>query len=66
MHSSFYTKCEWKEIDDFDFFFKYLIPKYYGKYKMLLDVCKCLILRYALLTILFLCLLELENKFLDV
>ena len=33
------------------FFFKYLIPKYYGKYKMLLDVCKCLILRYALLFI---------------
>ena len=52
MHSSFYTKCEWKEINDFDIFvFESLIQNIIESIKMSLDVSKNLILRYALLSI---------------
>lgn len=64
MHSSFYTKCEWKEINDFDIFvFESLIQNIIESIKMSLDVSKNLILRYALLLYLFMCLLELKKIF---
>ena len=59
MHSSFYTKGEWKQIDDFgNFVFKSLIPKYYLKNQNVIGYLQMLNFEIFLI----MCLLELENK----